>query len=346
MNGCLVKHPRSRAFVRSARVLIGTGRENPQRLIQNEATTNMDKDKAEDNQTESGSQSQSNIAMVTEQGITNDGNPEARAGETGQGADAPKKKGILGRLREHPEDHVKMSLLFDVLLIAVTTIYAFFALLQWIALNRQAAAIESQSTALNRQIDEMRKSNELTAKQLEATDRPWVVVSSIKPVSQLWFDADGRGLNLQLNLVIKNIGRSVAVRISINAELVVGYGDTIARQQAICQNTDSPFQFRLFPADTFSTFPYRPFYWISMKEIEAALARSKLPQENSFQLFLVGCINYQVSGQTSFHHTGFIYDITRKIPGPRRYTLIEIGRDTPASLLEITDISGHGVPTN
>src|SRR2546423_150216 len=98
----------------------------------------MHKDETQDNQDDSNHELNPQCAAgSTQQGISHDANVDNSA-STGQ-----KNKSIFTRLRDEPTN-VKMSLLLDVVLIIITTVYAVFAALQWNTLRRQAEGIEDQ----------------------------------------------------------------------------------------------------------------------------------------------------------------------------------------------------------
>lgn len=122
----------------------------------------MKEDEAQNNQNDSGSDpNPAVLRTVMQQGITDDSHSES--GTTGP----QKKKGIFSRIIQHPDDHTKVSLFFDLILVIVTATYATFAALQWKAMNRQASGIESQ---VARMAESIAQTQTLIDQQREALD--------------------------------------------------------------------------------------------------------------------------------------------------------------------------------
>lgn len=177
---------------------------------------------------------------------------------------------------------------------------------------------------------------------LIASDRPWVMLTEIKPAS-LSLD-DEFGTELWVNISAKNIGHSPAQNVSVSAELLIDNFDPSPDQAmvSVCREAQSgssimPGQV-LFPGqDHDIDGGIARGFGIEAKRIWAARAArinstrnynmsvgrpdraqdwadelSKFPFYAA--LSLVGCINYRSSDNVALYQTSFAFDVSAK-PG-------------------------------
>jgi hypothetical protein len=205
------------------------------------------------------------------------------------------------------------------------------------ALTAQANAyteMVSQNERLVRsaeiQADAAREQANVVLKQFQIHDRPWLSVD-VAPNGPITFNDEG-GVHLSVRFMVKNIGRSVAVGMTLNVTAFIpkwredmnAHEEAIERQKEVCGKIDTSFM-------AYTLFPERHHvidwsFGLGKQDVEDG----RLAGGNHILIYLVGCVDYQFSGQTDHHQTGFIYDAHRFDPTmPYARFLIEVGKVVP-----------------
>lgn len=184
------------------------------------------------------------------------------------------------------------------------------------AAQRQARAVEDGAAAAR--------------KSVELTDRPWVSVN-ITLNGPLTFN--DQGASVRFMIIAKNVGRSVAVNVTINAEVVIPrmggdiWAAVIAEQMRVCQNIRSEFMsYAVFPEEV---YPCDITFGISPEQLE----QGRYDESNVISLYVVGCVDYQVSGHEAHHQTRFVYEIHRTVDKSDRLFAVILGEDVPLERL-------------
>jgi hypothetical protein len=198
------------------------------------------------------------------------------------------------------------------------------------SVQQNQRAMDKQFALMAGQLDTMRR-------QLEATDRPWIKVDP-SVASPLTFTARGN-LQAAVTLTLKNIGRSVAVNVTVYVDAFIARPDgyvlsdlPLRRQKELCGTPKSPpFQVTMFPEDI------RPFsvpITIQREEIEANAVTlppgAGWPPSAGKPVYpvLVGCAYYQFAQFPDQHHTDFIYSIVGHASSdPKTPRLVITGHD-------------------
>lgn len=168
------------------------------------------------------------------------------------------------------------------------------------------AVIITQAIIYFRQWRAMHKQGELMEKQLELTDRPWLAVDAVLN-SPLTFDDQGGHLGFVI--AARNIGRSVAINATINAEIVIPafvgnfWATVIEKQKRLCKNVRSDVMaYAIFPEHHYSSD-------ITFGIPQEDISGGKIGESNIIQMYIVGCVDYQFSGHEQHHQTGFVWEI-------------------------------------
>lgn len=178
------------------------------------------------------------------------------------------------------------------------------------------------------QRDVMIQQANVSQRQFEITDRPWLFVEVV-PNGPLMLGREGATVFVRYN--IKNVGRSVATNVTIKSTALMisvlepYQTEPVKRQKARCAETqtpDSPTTMTVFPNDTKSN-------------VASLTIRSEVPEfygvsSGVVSLILVGCVDY-VSGDSVTHHqTGFISEILDSDPtkDPPNPISLRIGEKT------------------
>jgi hypothetical protein len=157
-------------------------------------------------------------------------------------------------------------------------------------------------------------------RQLAATQRPWVKVDSIRPISDLVFE-NGEG-RIDLLITVSNKGNSPGLRVRVNVKLVASNQINLLQEQQTfaavfrrnpVQNELRP-ELTSWPGDTIA-FPVRA--WLSSVE----MPRFKPLADNTpfpiTLLTIVGCVDYEFSFDSGHHQTGIIFDLRKNTLYPR-----------------------------
>lgn len=174
--------------------------------------------------------------------------------------------------------------------------------------------------------------------QLIVVDRPWIkLVDVTEPriifVGPSFESQVGKPQGLkydqaELDVVpeIKNIGRSVATHVNIYVKLVLrpwgnGWGDFQDEQKEVC---DWSFKYK---GPNMALFPDESFSGIRSGSGEILTENHITTLENGRFITpaLVGCVGYRIPASSSFHYTGFVYEIFRADNRTRHFM---VGQDT------------------
>jgi hypothetical protein len=197
---------------------------------------------------------------------------------------------------------------------------------------RQARALDRQVRYAARQTRLSRQLTKTALNQFEVTDRPWVKFEA-QFTKSLIFDGRG-GVDTQLRVRAKNIGRSVALNTTINVALIApnmalggdGPGEILAEQAKVCQHVDSTYSaYVLFPEDVYE---FLKGFSLTNEQIE----RGRLAGTSFIKFVFVGCVDYQFVGHERHHQTRFAYEIVRRVPEGRLPLLV----DADVSIHELT----------
>jgi hypothetical protein len=170
------------------------------------------------------------------------------------------------------------------------------------------------------QLRSMQESVELSRKTLEVTSRPWIAVE-VAPSNDLVF-VDGKQAVLGLKFSLKNVGKSIAKRVQIDAKMVpTSPGlpvalDAAAKQRELC---DHPLQ---HPVEQFDWFPVDQ---TAERVLDISALPSLIEQAASYPagdksrsfvgFYVVGCVSYRFSFGTDMHQTRFAYHLLGPVSG-------------------------------
>lgn len=206
-----------------------------------------------------------------------------------------------------------------------------------ISTHRLWRAAEGQIAAANRAADVARDT-------LVAAQRPWVKVSSARVTSPLLFDdQEGR---VDLALVLKNVGKSPALRISLDVSLVEtnrGFSQSDFAKSIVESR-------RRIATDPLALKPDITLFPDDVLEVRTTAWMNNGPLSNSREWAgkhpgaivipaVIGCVVYEFPFEEGFHQTGIIYVLQKLRPYPLgqsqpKYSTVP--KDYPA----ISDLEG------
>ena len=191
------------------------------------------------------------------------------------------------------------------------TVIAFLALFG-VAYN--AYLIHEQVGEMQNQVGEMQRSNASNFEAFEDTERPWLSVE-ITPASNLFF-VNGKQAALTIKVSIKNVGKSIAKDIQVDAKLfptppgLPVSTHSAQNQGMLCNNPQSaPLGwFDLFPTDTPAERN------LSISVLPSAIAARSVTYPGAkprgfVGFYVVGCVTYRFSFGTEIHQTRFAYHL-------------------------------------
>ena len=192
--------------------------------------------------------------------------------------------------------------------------------------------------------------------QLEASDRPWVQITSA--------EVTGSGLTLypgrpgfkngwpigtvSVKFVVKNVGRSVAVHVRMTGRLIFELAANLLdeRQREVCEAGDpihTTAEFTLFPdQDSGDRLTGQLGTGAGSEPINPQSILTVSGGALMTNPLFAGCITYQMGGSTKPHHTGFLYTFATKLPDgiARPDRLFYIGKRIPADRLVLMEDPG------
>jgi hypothetical protein len=203
---------------------------------------------------------------------------------------------------------------FNLFLMIFTGVLAFGGLYQLSLLGRaEHIATETAQAA--------KQSADVAKDTLVATNRPWISVD-IGIVSDLTYDAQGDA-RIEIKFDLKNVGKSPAANIVIDAEIVPIFGDAKSLQKTISDRNNArpptlgDLGITLFPGDERTMVINLP---ISRASIEASnkevwgLSGEKTVDKTDLVYFptLLGCVDYKFTFSPGHHQTGFILNLRKR----------------------------------
>jgi hypothetical protein len=180
------------------------------------------------------------------------------------------------------------------------------------------------------------------ARQLEATDRPWIR-TKLTFFGPLQFSE--RGMSLPNTVLLFNVGRAVANDVTVITTVKYGTSATewlvASRQQTDCQTLDNMAKSG-FPGLVVFPNAYalqNIFGDVSSEEIARVAARGG--SNNHFVPLVVGCVRYRFTYSPIPHHTWFCYIVRKR--GEPLGPVFERGERVPVELLESEEsLGGNG----
>jgi hypothetical protein len=166
-----------------------------------------------------------------------------------------------------------------------------------------------------------KQSADTAQKQLDMSERPWVGIDRVEPVSPLNFDRTGG--HLSLSFYMTNFGHSPARDIRVIARLVPlpldkDHWDFAAEQKALCvsfrylHDENGWAVTTIFPnSNDVVRYPPDVGANIAPDEIKKA-TMYPVPKQTLNLIYLLGCIDYRFTYSEDHHQTGFAYMVTPK----------------------------------
>jgi hypothetical protein len=200
-----------------------------------------------------------------------------------------------------------------------------------------------------KQAKEANRQAEIALKQIEITDRPWIKFKCFFN-SGISFLENGQ-LSTWFRFIVRNVGKSVAVNTRIRARLVVpdfggfSHEHVLKRQLEVCAGMDEPqvpHEWRERLELSSVVFPNEDYiinhgFSASAEEVK----RGDSGDLGVYELYLVGCVNYQIAGYAAHHHTHFAYMVfphgRERKGGP-----LEIGENVPSENLTLHELMRGG----
>ena len=223
----------------------------------------------------------------------------------------------------------------NILTLLVLAAYAVFTYRILCATNKSAnAAKESADTA---------------SRQLEMTDRPWLILQGIViDNSGFTFSKDGRA-HVSIHPIIKNIGHSVATHVTFDAKMIIPSQSDFANiavreQKELCKSfEDKPVGIHekfsitigetvLFPEEIEQSWSYGLDLEKSDIEKKQVIVQIDGSSKGILAPTIVGCIDYRYPSSIHHHQTGFVYDVRRAnhVPGQVPMLAMIVGSNVPA----------------
>jgi hypothetical protein len=198
-----------------------------------------------------------------------------------------------------------------------------------------------------KQAKEANRQAEIALKQIEITDRPWIKFQAIVRGGIFFFE-NGQ-LSTEFRFIVRNVGRSVAVNATIRASLVIPEfrgrdQEVLKRQLDVCAGTDQPQippEFRDRFLLSYIVFPNEDYqinhgFNASADEVK----RGDIGGLGLYELYLVGCVDYQIAGHAARHHTRFAYMVFPH--GREGKGFLEIGENVPPENLVLHKLMTGG----
>lgn len=184
------------------------------------------------------------------------------------------------------------------------------------ASQKSAEAANKSAEAANKAAEAAIAGNNLNRAIFIASQRPWVY-ADVTVVGPWKYDVNGA--NITLLFVLKNIGRSPALRVSVHPEIyAIALGvdkttDPIGKQREICDRVKKRPYMTYDLSDTIfpeTSVEMRITIGIGKDEI------ARLTKEIEFIVpQIIGCVDYTFVYEQEHHQTGFLFDII-SLKGP------------------------------
>lgn len=202
------------------------------------------------------------------------------------------------------------------------------------ATKDQVSKLKSLVDTANEQSKVMNKQLITMQKQLEASDRPWLKVD-FKPIGPLKFSNENTCVTVNVRIMVKNIGRSVATKVRYNYEMVLFrmidiIQGPLKHQKMLLDKLSSTKPSDLEEGE--SIFPNEEK--AASGNLSAAITEDTIPEETQKPTniipVVVGCIEYQFASSPDRHYTCFNYTVVRLDP-LKNITrgVIHVGEEVP-----------------
>jgi len=170
--------------------------------------------------------------------------------------------------------------------------------------SKQAGLMEKSGTHTQELAQQAVAQTKLTQTQLELSNRPWISIDAITPISNLVFDQ--RGCVIMLGTQLRNVGRSVAKHVSIFIDVIVGgvHNPIEIKEKVIAiqkKPIDSSFDHgKLIFPNQIVTDQY-PII-ISPEVVQKALDEGHFKDSKQITFELFACADYQSTFDPERHH--------------------------------------------
>ncbi|HEV2387020.1 MAG TPA: hypothetical protein VGS20_07150 [Candidatus Acidoferrales bacterium] len=203
------------------------------------------------------------------------------------------------------------------------------------------------------QVVEMQTANRISMGAFEATERPWLSVQVSPGGNGLYF-VNGQQAALTINILIRNVGRSIAKNIQVNAGLFPSPpGLPIAtnaseNQRKLCDHPQltAVGAFSLFPTDPPADWSTTVSAIPKVIDTQAVTLPGAKPRR-FVGLYVVGCVTYLSSFGPNIYQSRFAYHLTGPpiVAPDRRFLFLpngmpivmafEMGRDIPKGKIQL-----------
>lgn len=177
-----------------------------------------------------------------------------------------------------------------------------------------------------------------------ATHRPWIALTNAGITAPMTWDGAGNA-HVSLVFVVKNLGHSPALRVSVMPKIypLIGPGNIREQQEVYkasvnSQNDPDPWGYALFPGQEMTQ---QVSVTIAAEDIAAMRSQAGFPM--AFMLpTILGFIEYQFTfGEPKSHFTQFVYVIHRRQPEGGLLAIDTKAGDIPVGEMQlVTWISG------
>ena len=208
--------------------------------------------------------------------------------------------------------------LFTLFLVVFTAVLAFVGIVQLNFLNRAESIAADTAQAAKTSADAAKDSADIARNTLVASQRPWVSILSPSVEGQVtWEEKGGRAT---IGVTVKNVGKSPAFDIAIEAHQFVIGPDTIdigaqvrkfcseVRKRQIARADSGQKGEVLFPDESLLQNIGLLF---ARADVEGAAKRMKIP---FFSPVVVVCVDYRSAITKQSHATGLAYMLLKAPP--------------------------------
>jgi hypothetical protein len=217
---------------------------------------------------------------------------------------------------------------------------------------RVPGALSPTDVAAKQLSDALAKQAELAARQLEATDRPWLAVA-LALNAPFKATTDEKNINLGFVVAVKNVGKSVAQNVGIRAVLYpqewgqAMFTEPMKRQQALCTDKPDPSGFlkmTLFEGQE-DSLPMSLTLSVDEIAVAAKTFDKKIPYPALIPM-IVGCVTYEYPNSARVHHVHFAYEVVRYKPEDPYHPAVFDSKNLPKTLqrmglLKYSDANAH-----
>ena len=161
-------------------------------------------------------------------------------------------------------------------------------------------------------------------KEARLDSRPWISAETFTMIAPLQIADDGGATRFLIQ--IKNVGKLPAVRIGVDAILLIRNVENILEKQkwycdAIRKNLENERNTPSIIVPEITLFPERDRpveIWAGFRPEDFRRYRDwleRIPGPAALPT-MVGCVHYEFPSEEGYHFTGFILDLNRRTPAP------------------------------